>query len=129
MTNNNNSKRNVRIAGLVFSLIFGFIVMSATTVNAQNRNNRRNENRTDRRDDSDRNNRDRDDRDDDDNDDYDNNRNNNRNDNNVIKMIVTIKTINISRQAYRAGYIQGQQDARNGRRIMLIAPPDKQCAE
>ena len=32
---NNNSKRSVRIAGLVFSLIFGFIVISATTVNAQ----------------------------------------------------------------------------------------------
>ena len=79
---NNKSNRSVRIAGLVFSLIFGFIMISATTVNAQNRDNRRNDNRTDQRDDRDRNNRDKDDRDDDDDDNdddddddyYDNNR-------------------------------------------------------
>ncbi|MBK7705022.1 MAG: hypothetical protein IPJ30_04395 [Acidobacteria bacterium] len=113
----NNLRRNLRIIGLAFSLVFGFIVITATSANAQNRNDRRNDDRTERRDDRDRTDRNRNNR----NDDYDNNDrydNNGRYDNNNGRYDNDRYNRNgyIVQQAYRAGMSQGIEDARDGRR-------------
>ena len=116
----NNLRRNLRIIGLAFSLVFGFIVITATSANAQNRNDRRNDDRTERRDDRDRTDRNRNNR----NDDYDNNDrydNNGRYDNNNGRYDNDRYNRNgyIVQQAYRAGMSQGIEDARDGRRCPL----------
>lgn len=109
--NTNKLQRSIRIAGMVFTMVFGFIFLSATTASAQNRDDRRNDNQNNRQDDRNRN--DRNDRndDDDDDDDYDNRDDDDRDYNNQNN-----RNNSIVQQAYRAGMRQGTEDARNGYR-------------
>ncbi len=112
-------QRSLRIFGLAFSLIFGFVMMTATSAVAQNRNDRRNDDRNERRDDrTDRNRNDRRNN----SDDYYNN-NNRRNDNNGQwnnnggwNNDRDNQRRYIIQQAYRSGMSQGMQDARDGRK-------------
>ena len=103
----NKLQRSVRIAGLVFTMVFGFIALSATTANAQYRDDRQDDNQNNRRDDRNRNDRDRNDRDDDDDDRNDSDRDYNNRDN---------RNNSVIQQAYREGMRQGIDDARSGYR-------------